>query len=378
MRPRSRAIARAVVLAALAGCTTADAVGPGSSYVDPPFGLVYELVPSGDPYEPEGIVLTWDAPNDSRIASFVVYSRGSTGAGWSRRAETTSYSFHDTGLPHLQYFVASMDDYGNESAASNVVTVDERNRLTSPASLTSTSLDRAVQLAWSANARLADPDGFDYYRVYSTTYSLDANVCAAAYWVLEGTTISEDFLVSGLPNGAARCFAVSAVSRDGHESLWSELRADTPRPDARNEFLYARQANASLSGFRFEDPASGALGIVLAGDRTDLDFRIERASDGTLYIEPVRSDVVMALYSTEPVEDLTSIDIAPVRSAFSRTSWEAVAGYAYVFEMRLADGLHYGALRVTHVGADYVIFDWAYQTDAGNPELVVMQMPPKR
>ncbi len=378
MRPRSRAIARAVVLAALAGCTTADAVGPGSSYVEPPFGLVYELVPSGDPYEPEGVVLTWDAPNDSRIASFVVYSRGSTSAGWSRRAETTSYSFHDTGFPHLQYFVASMDDYGNESAASNVVTVDERNRLTSPASLTSTSLDRAVQLAWSANARLADPDGFDYYRVYSTTYSLDANVCSAAYWVLEGTTISEDFLVSDLPNGAARCFAVSAVGRDGHESLWSALRADTPRPDARNEFLYARQANASLSGFRFENPASGALGIVLAGDRTDLDFRIDRASDGTLYIEPVRSDVVMALYSTEPVEDLTSIDLAPVRSAFSRTSWEAVAGYAYVIEIRLADGLHYGALRVTHVGADYVIFDWAYQTDAGNPELVVMKMPPKR
>jgi hypothetical protein len=26
-------------------------------------------------------------------------------------------------------------------------------------------------------------------------------------------------------------------------------------------------------------------------------------------------------------------------------------------------------VRITHVGADYVILDWAYQTDFGNPEL---------
>ena len=44
-------------------------------------------------------------------------------------------------------------------------------------------------------------------------------------------------------------------------------------------------------------------------------------------------------------------------------------GYAYVFETSLADGLHYGAVRVTHVSADYVILDWAWQSDPGNPEL---------
>ena len=372
MRPR--ALARVALLAAIAGCTTVDSVGP--SHVPPPSGLTYELVPSGDPYEPQGIVLYWTAPDDGRIAGFVVYSRGSTGEQWYRRAETTSYSFHDTGIPHLQYYVASLDDDGFESASSNVVTVDERNRLPAPASLVSLSLDRAIRLGWSANARLADPSMFDYYRVYSTPYSLEQNLCSSDFWVLEGTTISEDFLASGLPNGAPRCFAVSTVSRDGHESLWSQLRADTPRPEARNEFLYALQEDATLSGFRFEDPASGALGVTLPGGRTDLDFRVDRAADGRLYLVPVRGDVVMALYSTEPVEDLTSIDVAPVRSAFSRTSWEAVAGYAYVFELRLADGLHYGAVRVTHVGADYVIFDWAYQTDAGNPELVVNRRPP--
>jgi hypothetical protein len=36
------------------------------------------------------------------------------------------------------------------------------------------------------------------------------------------------------------------------------------------------------------------------------------------------------------------------------------------------DGLlRFGALRVTHVGQDLLIFDWAFQTDPGNPELLV-------
>ncbi len=33
--------------------------------------------------------------------------------------------------------------------------------------------------------------------------------------------------------------------------------------------------------------------------------------------------------------------------------------------------LRFGAIRVTHVGREYIIFDWSYQTDPGNPELSV-------
>ena len=36
------------------------------------------------------------------------------------------------------------------------------------------------------------------------------------------------------------------------------------------------------------------------------------------------------------------------------------------------DGLvRYGAVRVSHVGQNFLIFDWSYQTDPGNPELLV-------
>jgi hypothetical protein len=354
----------------IAACTDYENdLGPDA--LEAPSDLTYQLVPSGDPANPDGILLSWTDPGDPDIEVFVIYSRGSTGASWSRRAATTSTTFHDAGFPHLQYYVVSEDGAGNQSAPSNSITVDERNRLPAPATLVSVSLDRAIQMSWSPNGREADPTMFDYYRVYSTVYDLDANECEGDLWVLEGTTVSEDFLATGLTNGAPRCFAASTVSRDGHESLWTSPRADTPRYDSRNLLVFATQASLGSSGFRFHFPSTGAMGQILAGDRTDIDFKLERRSDGSVWITPVRGGTRLALYSTTPVEDLTSIDIAPTRDRFGTGAIEAVPGYAYVVETTLSDGLHYGAVRVTHTTADYMIFDWAYQSDPGNPELRV-------
>ena len=370
---------RSLVLMLLAAGLTAcdeynDGIGPDE--LEAPTDLTYQLMPSGDPDAPNGILLSWTDPGDPDIVVFVIYSRAGSSGEWSRRAATTSSTFHDAGIPHLQYYVVSEDGDGDESAPSNTITVDERNRLPAPSTLVSVSLDRAIQLSWSPNGRNADPSMFDYYRVYSTEYDLDANVCDSDFWMLEGSTVSEDFLATGLTNGSPRCFATSTVSRDGHESAWSALRADTPRYDSRNVLLFAVQDSLLASGFRFHFPATGAMGSVVAGNRTDIDFKLERRADGSVWITPVRGGTMLALYSTSPVTDLTSIDIAPERNQFSTGAIEAVPGYAYVVETVLSDGLHYGALRVTHVTADYMIFDWAYQTDPGNPELSVGRQVP--
>lgn len=372
---RSPLLRAALLVSALAACTDGYTTEPGgggsgSGSLEPPTNLSYQLLPSGDPNAPDGILLRWTEPHDDRVAGYVVYSRGSTADAWSRRATTTSNTFHDAGVPHLQYYVTAEDRAGNESRGTNAITVDERNRLPAPSVVRSISLDRAIQLAWPSNARTGNPTLFDYYRVYSTLYNLDTGKCNDASWVLEGSTVSEDFLVTGLANGVPRCFDVSTVSRDGHESAWAAPQHDTPRYDARNVIVDAVQTAPATSGFRFYDPSTQRFGAVLSGTRTDLDFRIDRRADGSLWIVPVRADARVALYSASPVTDLTSIDVAPARSAFSTTAIEAVPGYAYVFEIQLADGLHYGALRVTHVGRDYLILDWAYQSDRGNPELI--------
>jgi hypothetical protein len=255
-----------------------------------------------------------------------------------------------------------------------------------PALLASTTLDQAVALTWSDNAYTADPGNFQNYRVYSTSFDLGAGQCGTS-WQLEGTTVAPEFLVGALTNGISRCFSVSAVGQDGAESARSEVRNDTPRPDTRNVALFARQAQNAGSGFRFWNDGNGdalvqenELGLVLAGNDPTIDFSVEQDGSGKLFLTPARAGTGVEFYSDIPVEDLTSIDVAPclpasdpsVCSPYATTPIEASPGFAYVFEMEAGDQfLRYGALRVTHVGQTFLIMDWAFQTDPGNPELLV-------
>ena len=249
-----------------------------------------------------------------------------------------------------------------------------------PTTLSSVSLDGAIALTWSDNAYLSDPSNFQNYRVYSTTYNIDTDptTCGSSF-TLEGTTVAPEFVVGALSNGVPRCFAVTAISVDGFESDRSPLRGDTPRPDARNVALFARQTQTAESGFRFWDDLNGdgqvqsdELGLVRDGSSGTIDFAVDRDSNGDLFLTPIRNGTGVEYYdATAPVEDLTSVDFAPDQT-YRTTPIQAVPGYGYVFQMSAADGIpRYGALRVTHVGQTLIILDWSFQTDPGNPELVV-------
>ncbi len=366
----------ALPILVLAACSQTPYGGGGGALVAPPTNVGYTVEPSGTPGQPDGVLLTWDFDNDPDLASWNVYSRGSTTESYRLRGTTTSNSFHDAGIPHLQYYVTAQDIDGNETASSNVVTVDERLALQKPATLTSTSLNAAIALTWADNAYLSDPSRFRIYRVYSASYDLDQNLCGTT-WSLEGSTVAPEFISGALTNGVPRCFAVSAVSQEGFESLWSPLRNDTPRPDARNVVVYARQAQDAGSGFRFWRDVNGngladagELGLVQSGSSALNDFSVERDNTGALFLTPVRSGTGVALYGNAPVADLTSIDYAP-NITYGLGGIEALPGYGYVFETDGGDGFaRYGAVRVTHVGQNFLILDWSFQTDHGNPELL--------
>jgi hypothetical protein len=250
----------------------------------------------------------------------------------------------------------------------------------SPTTLSSVSLDGAIALSWSDNAYVSDPSNFQNYRVYSTTYNIDTNptTCGTSF-TLEGTTVAPEFVVGALTNGVPRCFAVTAISVDGFESDRSPLRGDTPRPDARNVVVFARQSQNAQSGFRFWDDLNGdgqvqsdELGLVRGGSSANIDFAVDRDASGDLFLTPVRAGTGVEYYnSAAPVDDLTSVDFAPDQT-YQSTPIQAVPGFGYVFQMSAADGIpRYGALRVTHVGQTFLILDWAFQTDPGNPELFV-------
>jgi hypothetical protein len=367
-----------VSLVGVVACSQSQYLSPGA-LVNVPSNLTYTVEPSGTPGAPSGVLLQWDNDLDANLAVWHVYSRGSASGSYGLRGSTTSNSFHDEGLPHLQYYVTAEDVDGNETAPSNVVTVDERLALDQPATLSSTSLNGAIALTWSDNPYLSDPAGFSAYRVYSASYDLDQNLCGVT-WSLEGTTVAPEFVSGALTNGVPRCFAVSAVSVEGFESLWSPIRSDTPRPDARNILLYARQVQDPGSGFRFwqdlnanGSAEAGELGLVTSGSSSLADFSVERDPSGALFLTPVRAGTGVELYGSAPVADLTSIDVAP-NVTFSPAAIEALPGWGYVFETDGGDGFNrYGAVRVTHVGQNFLILDWSFQTDPGNPELLRMR-----
>jgi hypothetical protein len=357
-------------LVLLAACGNDQIVVGG---IAQPQNLIYTLDPSGDPQAPAGILLQWDPVPASDLAVYRVYSRPGSSGSYDLRGETTSITFHDNGIPDLDYAVSAVSTSGAESALTEVE-VDERLRLSAPSYLTSTSLNGAIYLAWDDSPFTTEPTGFMEYRVYSTGYSLDQGLCDAT-WVLEGTTVSPEFIAAALTNGVPRCFGVSAESIEGFESLWSPLREDTPRPDARNVVIYADSVDIGHAGFRFFQDLNGngqvdpgELGLVGAAS-TASDFTIHRGSGGQLFIVPVQG--MMTQYGLSPVDDLTSIDIAPV-GGYSATQLPAQPGYGYVFEMDGGDGFaRYGAIRPTQVGGGYIILDWSYQTDPGNPELEI-------
>jgi len=245
--------------------------------------------------------------------------------------------------------------------------------LPAPQDLASVSLNQAIDLYWSDNSYASAPSRFLWYRIFSTSYDL-VNVHCGTTWQLEGTTIAPEFLVGALTNGVPRCYTVTAVALDGAESGQSLPWQDTPRPDARNVVLYASATKADSSGFLFWDDVNNdgvgdpnELGLVENPSGGIVDFKIDRNNaDSTLWLVPVYSGTTMLEYGT--VDDLTSIDYAPA-TGYSRDSLQAFPGDGYIFKIVDPSGLHYGAVRVTHVGRRYLILDWSVQTGPGNPEL---------
>lgn len=353
-----------LLVLATAGCDT-GVFAPTDP--DVPIDLAYELIPSGDPDVPLGILLQWTPPRSGRANAYDVYARSSSREEFQLRATTSSPSFHDAGIPQLDYFVSALDQDGQELGRSDIVTVDERNRLPAPLDLASVTLNHGVQLSWDANAYDAGPELFSIYRVYSTSSS-NQGACDDTQWALEGTTVSEEFVARNLPNGATRCFAVSAVSLDGHESVWSNVKSDTPRFDARSIVLDASDVRRVSSGFILAQPGSGTFGVVVADTTPGVDVILEHRSDGALWLRAARGDVRIAQYGMVPVSELTSIDRAP--SVGYVDAVRVMAGFGYAVRVQYADGVHYAAIRVVHVATDFVLFDFAFQSQIGSPELM--------
>lgn len=232
-----------------------------------------------------------------------------------------------------------------------------------PRGLTSVTGDTQATLRWLANTE-RDIAG---YRVYMAP----CETGASCPYDRVGSTTGTSFVVGGLGNGQTRFFAVAAVDDEGNESdLTYETVFDTPRPAG-----VGRQLSNFLSA-----PANAGYDFSLftvrdyENDATDIYYGYN-GSVAQMFTADALTDIQDAGFASS----LDAVDWAPSSGWSPSGTVELIPGHCYVVWTR---DDHYAKFRVTSVSSGQVTFDWAYQTDPGNPELAARRAreegPPAR
>jgi hypothetical protein len=329
-------------------------------------------------YYAGAVTLTWELAPGWNGEPFRVYSKRVTDSGWFFIAEVTSCIeevcvYEDVnvlGGERYEYYVAAVGPNGVETASDIVVEVLVPEFVPPPVpdGPFVVALDNANYVTWGLAARGAED--FSHYRVY-----LDDG---SSVFIL-GDTDSEGFLDLLAVNGNTYAYFVTAVDLDGHESDGSFLAEGTPRPDFSGEWIYDYFAVPASSGFRFVEDES-VLPIV-DGDDPFRHFRLETDLNGWWLVPGPDAAVYPVAFQTTALKcgvaadaGCADISVAP-SSGYVAQDIQLGAQESYILRVIGDDGLiHYGVIRVTLLGFDQnddpiMIFDWAYQLQAGNPNL---------
>ncbi len=222
-----------------------------------------------------------------------------------------------------------------------------------PRGLHSITGDEEVMLIWYENT---EPD-LAGYRIYRS-------LTPSGYYYEIGQTNLDYFLDFGLLNGQTYYYAIVAFDYDGNESdLSYEIVYDTPRPEGYNEQIFDYYEYPDYSGWNFSAYS------VVAYDHPMCDFFYGYDDINEVpYLYTGRSDTWIQDFGY--TESLDEITYAPEYGWSTTGVVEAILGHTYIFW--IWDN-HFAKVRLSAIGPDYVIFDWAYQIDPGNPELVIGQ-----
>jgi len=219
-----------------------------------------------------------------------------------------------------------------------------------PRGLVSVTGDEIVYLYWYPNNE-ADLAG---YVVYS---SLNEN----GPYVEIGTTRSAYFDDYDVNNGETYYYAVSAFDNSGLESdLSVDLVFDTPRPEGYGVRLFDYHYYIYDSGYDFSDYEVQRYDF----NSTDIVYDVDTVSGVPyLVIGNINTDIQDFGYT----ESLDDIDYAPT-DGWSQLGWvEVISGHTYII---WTHDNHFAKLRVVDWNSEYLSFDWAYQVDEGNRELL--------
>ncbi len=330
-------------------------------------------------YYNQAVYLTWELAPAWNDDSFRVYGKRVSDANHYLIAEVTNCSgglcsYTDVNiLPDItyEYYVASVSQGGLETPSDWAVEVyvPVPDPPPDPLGVEVVALDNANFIRWSDNARNASD--FSFYRVYLSGNGGDDFIL--------GETDSEGFLDLLALNGESYGYFVTSVDDLGHESNGSQMATGTPRPDYHGEWIYAYEDVPTHSGFRFSEDEMDYP--ILDGDSPNRHFRVEVDAEGWWLVPGPGAEVYDGLFETTALKcgvasdsDCVALDQAPL-DGYTKLDMPLYPQTTYVLRVIGNDGLtHYGAIRVTLLGFDQddaaiMIFDWAYQLQAGNPKL---------
>jgi hypothetical protein len=219
-----------------------------------------------------------------------------------------------------------------------------------PRGVFSVTGDEKVTLYWTSNTE-RDLEGYCVYRS-QTPYG---------YFELIATTVSAYYVDYDVINGETYYYAVSAVDRHGNESDLSEdMVFDTPRPEGRAVVLWDSEDRPYEAGFDFSE-------VMVQDDSlpsTDVYLDYDEGDD--LHFM-VTANAYTDIQDFGTIDDLDEINWAPGEGWSNIGAVELILHHGYI--VWTCDD-HFAKFWVTGLGLSWVRFDWAYQVDPGNPELV--------
>jgi len=211
--------------------------------------------------------------------------------------------------------------------------------------------DEAVYLYWDANTE----EDLAGYRVYRT-----ADLSSNKYYFL-ATVYQSEYVDGDVKNGHTYKYGISAFDRHGNESEVSDIAWDTPRPEGEDKIIQDYHRYPQTAGYDFSQHD------VTHWESSRADIYLDYDDYYGVFFLCVTDDTT-DIQDFGYTDKLSDVSYAPP-NGWSNVGWvEVISGHTYIIWTR---DDHYAMLRVTGFTRSYgIFFDWAYQIDPGNRELV--------
>jgi hypothetical protein len=220
-----------------------------------------------------------------------------------------------------------------------------------PQGITTISLNNSVEIHWLPS-QADDVKGYNVW--VSDRYD--------GGYQLIGYTPETYFVHYNANNGDTYYYAVSALDFSNNESgLSVDEVHDTPRPEGYGVTLHDTATSIATSGYSFY------FNAILSCYDIYTDFFFVNEGVGC-YLEVWSNADIQDMGYTSSLDEISS---SPTEGWAPSGTAEAIAGHTYVI---LTADSNYAKVRAVGVDDQHLIFDWAYQTAVGNPELKVSNL----